>query len=65
MNKVDEIKTNEFPYLDMKLFWNDERTLECQVYRKPNQRLKYLKKGSVHAPYTFAAIPHGIIRCLA
>ena len=39
-NKVDKIKENIFPYLDMKLCWMDKGELELAVFRKPNQELK-------------------------
>ena len=65
MEKVDEVRLNKFPYLNMEFFWNVERCLESRVYQKPNQQLKYLEKGSTHASYTFAAIPHGIFKRLA
>jgi len=39
-NKVDEVKLNKFPYLDMEFFWNDEGCLKTRIYQKPNQQLK-------------------------
>ena len=39
--------------------------MEFQLHRKPNQKLKYLNKGSTHTNATFNAIPSGIFYRLA
>ena len=52
-----------FPYLDMGLYWLNT-SLEFYVYLKPNQLLKYLKKGSTHTAACFKAIPSGATRRL-
>ena len=63
--KIPEITINEFPFLDMKLNWNFEENLNFSVYRKENQVLKYLEKGSCHTKATFEAIPSGVFNRLA
>ena len=57
---VLEIATSTFPYLDLGFLWNSDGALEFQVHRKPNQKLKYLNKGSTHTNATFNAILTGI-----
>jgi hypothetical protein len=59
------ICTNDvFPYLDMELYWRDD-DLKFKVYLKPNQKLKYLNKGSRHTSACFKSIPSGVIRRLS
>ena len=44
------IDTQEyFPFLDMELFWNQEK-LSTRIHLKPNQQLKYLNSDSTHIP---------------
>ena len=55
-----------FPYLDMKLVWSKkDEELQFQVYRKPNQQLKYLNTDSTHTRSCFKAIPKGVYKRLA
>ena len=63
--KVSEIASNTFPYLDIELLWKADRELKYQVHRKPNQKLKYLNKGSTHTNEMFNAIPSRIFYRLA
>ena len=63
--KVDLVTTNEFPFLDMKMGWTPSNFLNFSVYRKENQVLKYLEKGSCHTSSTFKAIPIGVFKHLA
>ena len=37
-----------FPFLNMLLSWNTMGKLDFAVYRKPNQRLKYVPASSMH-----------------
>ena len=69
-----EIKVNDevtiyrgkyFPYLDIQMNWNESGELVFGVYRKPNQVLKYLNKGSSHTEACMAAIPYGVAGRLA
>jgi len=53
-----------FPYLDMELYWRDD-DLKFKVHLKPNQKLKYLNKGSRHTSPCFKSIPSGVIRRLS
>ena len=64
-NKKVKINRNQnFPYLDMELFWlNDE--LKFRVHLKKGQLLKYLNKGSAHTNTCLKAIPSGVLRRLA
>ena len=47
--------------------WNDggHKSLYFSAYHKPNQRLKYLNKGSTHKNTVFHAIPKGVFQRLA
>ena len=57
--------TQSFPYLDMELSWSNLGALTFRVHLKPNQRLKYLNRGSTHTKAVFASIPHGVLGRLA
>jgi GIY-YIG catalytic domain len=59
------VEDSKFPYLDMELFWSEKGELKFQVHLKPNQKLKYLNKGSAHTNACFKAIPSGIFNRLA
>ena len=64
-NKSITINPNTFfPFLDMKLSWDEKNSLNFGVYLKPNQELKYLNKGSAHTPSCFKAITTGVIKRL-
>ena len=64
-NKVAIQNDKTFPYLDMELHWLTKGELQFQVHLKPNQQLKYLNEGSVHAKACIKAIPEGVYRRLA
>jgi hypothetical protein len=65
-DKVEVIKDQTFPFLDMELSWNDvTNELTFGVYIKPNQELKYLNKTSIHTPNCLKAIPNGVCQRLA
>ena len=49
----------------MKMGWTPSNFLNFSVYRKENQVLKYLEKGSCHTKSTFQAIPSGVFKRLA
>ena len=53
-----------FPFLDMKLSWNMNGSLDFGVHLKPNQELKYLNKGSAHTPSCFKAVSTGVMKRL-
>ena len=62
---VSVVRDKEFPFLDMKLLWSEEGNLQFQIYRKPNQQLRYLNKGSTHTKACFKAIPTGVFKRMA
>ena len=62
--KVTINETNAFPFLDMKMAWN-ESNITYEVYFKENQRIKYLNKGSTHRETVFQAIPRGVFNRLS
>ena len=53
-----------FPYLNMELYWHNDG-IKSKVHLKPNQKLKYLNKGSHHTSTCFKSIPSGVIRQLS
>ena len=57
-------KSLKFPYLDMELQWKGG-DLHFNVHLKPNQKLKYLNKGSSHQPAIFDVIVTGVCKRLA
>ena len=63
-DNVSEISANPFPYLGLGFLLNSGGELEYQVYQKPNQKLKYLNKGSTRTNAMFNAIPGGIFNRL-
>ena len=63
-DKLSEIATNSFPYLDLEFFWNADIEMEFQVNQKTNQKLKYLNKESTHTNAAFNAIPSSILNRL-
>lgn len=62
--KVTINKTNTFPFLDMKMTWNDS-IITYEVYFKENQRIKYLNKGSTHKETVFHTTPRGAFNRLS
>ena len=59
-NRLSVVQTTTLPYLDMCFYWNCRGELRFKVHMKPNQRLKYLNKGSCHMYHCFTAIPWGV-----
>ena len=47
-----------FPYLDVELYITATNEVAFRVPLKPNQQLKYLKRGSSHTTSCFKAILH-------
>eukprot|EP00957_Ditylum_brightwellii_P141614 10788506-Ditylum_brightwellii.AAC.1 len=45
--KVMVVRKEEFPYLNMKLYWSKQE-LRFAVYNKENQRIKYVNRESCH-----------------
>ena len=64
-DNISDIATNTFPYLNLEFFWNADRELEFQVYRKTKQKLKYMNKGITHTNATLKKTPTGIFNRLA
>ena len=62
---VEIVGGNEFPYLDLELFWNKRNELNFRVHVKENQKLKYLNSDSTHTKCCLKAIPCGIFGRLA
>ena len=52
-------------YLGLEFLWSADRELEYIAHQKPNQKLKYMNKGSTHTNATFNAIPSSIFYGLA
>ena len=65
VDKISVIRANNFPYLDMELYWDRWNNLKTRVYRKPNQALKYVSRDSTHTSQCLRAIPHGVFQRLA
>eukprot|EP00957_Ditylum_brightwellii_P138883 10585849-Ditylum_brightwellii.AAC.1 len=60
------IHMKEFPFLDMKMNWDKESgEIRFSVFRKPNQVLKCVNRGSIHRPTTFKFIASGVLIRLA
>jgi hypothetical protein len=53
------------PFLDMKLFWNEQEELTFTVFHKPGQQIKYLNRDSTHLPHVFRAIKSGVLKRLS
>eukprot|EP00957_Ditylum_brightwellii_P111709 8520287-Ditylum_brightwellii.AAC.1 len=50
----------EFPFLDMRMYWDGEiGEMRFSVFRKPNQALKYADRNSTHRPTTFKSVANG------
>ena len=50
---------------DMEFYWSESDNLQFRVHLKPNQKLKYLNKGSAHTPACFKAIVSRVFNRLA
>jgi hypothetical protein len=59
---VDE--NNFFPFLDMEMYWTQEKELNFRVHIKPNQTITYLNSQSNHPGFVLKAIPSGVIQRL-
>eukprot|EP00957_Ditylum_brightwellii_P034621 2625254-Ditylum_brightwellii.AAC.1 len=57
--KVTMVRTEAFPYIDMKLNWDDQY-LRFAVYNKESQHIKYMNKERCHCAAVFRAIPEGV-----
>eukprot|EP00957_Ditylum_brightwellii_P207937 15355193-Ditylum_brightwellii.AAC.1 len=57
--KVTVLSKEAFPYLDMKMYW-DNKDLWFVVYNKENQRIKYVHRESCYHASVFKAIPEGV-----
>eukprot|EP00957_Ditylum_brightwellii_P014467 1089421-Ditylum_brightwellii.AAC.1 len=60
---VTVVEENEFPYLNMKMYW-ENKTLQLAMYNKENQMIQYVSKDSCHQPSVFKAIPSGVFTCM-
>eukprot|EP00957_Ditylum_brightwellii_P208876 15359351-Ditylum_brightwellii.AAC.1 len=51
---VTVVNDKKFPFLDMKMCWDDESgDMRFSVFQKPNQALKYVDKNSMHRATIF------------
>ena len=64
-DRVQIVKNDEFPFLDMKMSCPPEGDLQFGLFRKKGQKLKYFGKESTHTPGTLSAIPSGVLNQLA
>ena len=62
--KVTTNKTNAFPFLDVKMTWNDS-IITHEAHFKENQRIKHLSKESTHKETVFHATPRGVFNRLS
>ena len=63
--RVQIVKNDVIPFLDMKMSWSPEGELKFGVFRKKGQQLKYSRKESNHTPGTLRAIPLGVLNRLS
>ena len=64
-DRIQIVKNNEFPFLDIKMSWSPEGDLQFEVFREKVQKLKYVCKESTHTPGTLRAIPSRVLNRLA
>ena len=64
-DKVQVLKKNEFPFLDMKMCWSLEGDIKFSIFRKNGHQLKYVGIGSTQTPGTIRAVPSGVLNRLA
>ena len=62
--KLTYVNEKKITYLDLEMYWNENKDLKFQVHLKPNQKLKYLISDSTHLPSSFKAIPSGVFKRL-
>jgi hypothetical protein len=51
---------SSFPYLDIKLSWNENNCLNFNVHKKPNKLVKYLNTHSHQYPHHKSAVLSGV-----
>jgi hypothetical protein len=51
---------SSFPYLDIKLSWNENNCLNFNVHKKPNKLMKYLNTHSHHYHHHKSAVLSGV-----
>jgi hypothetical protein len=51
---------SSFPYLDIKLSWNENNCLNFTVHKKPNELVKYLNTHSHHYHHHKSAVLSGV-----
>eukprot|EP00957_Ditylum_brightwellii_P094318 7181169-Ditylum_brightwellii.AAC.1 len=51
---------NVFPFLDMKMMWDDMGFLCFEVYHKEGQAINYVDYSSCHRPCSFKPIALGV-----
>eukprot|EP00957_Ditylum_brightwellii_P195489 14894987-Ditylum_brightwellii.AAC.1 len=51
---------NAFPFLDMKMMWDNMGFLHFGVYHKEGQAIKYIYCSRCHRPCTFKSIALGV-----
>eukprot|EP00957_Ditylum_brightwellii_P055521 4207616-Ditylum_brightwellii.AAC.1 len=60
LKRVKLCKKNAFPFLDMKMMWDDQGFLQFGVHHKEGQAIKYVDCSSCHRPCTLKSIASGI-----
>ena len=63
-DKAQVVKNEKIPFLDMKMSWYPEGDLQCSVFKKKGQQLKYIGMEITHTPGTLRAISYGVLNCL-
>ena len=63
-DRVQIVKNDEFPFLDMKMSWYHEGDLQFGVFKKKGHQLKYFGQESTHTPGTIRAIHSGVLNRL-
>jgi hypothetical protein len=59
-HRVNIYGETSFPYLDVKISWNDEGKLNFNVYKKPRELVKYLNHDSHHHRHHKSAVLSGV-----
>eukprot|EP00957_Ditylum_brightwellii_P115331 8794950-Ditylum_brightwellii.AAC.1 len=60
MKRVKMYTKNAFPFLDMKMRWDDQGVLCFGVYHKEGQAIKYVDCSSCNRPCAFKSITSGV-----
>jgi hypothetical protein len=64
-NPVSVNRNYSFPYLDIRLLWNNASKIKSNLYKKPGKLIKYLNTGSHHHKNQKTAVLQGVELWLA